>query len=130
MSLDFLSGLLLSLTALAVVGYIIIALVGGQGRDLTTFRHDVSDALKRVVATDAKPINDHLIGAAGDVVAHSKDPARPMRVRVNFELWSARLASTQGDPPAIGTSVKVAAVDGQDLVVEVNADATSGMAGG
>ena len=123
MDLDFLSGLLLALVAFAILGYLIVALMDTGDRDLNKRRHDLWGALTKMVASDAKPINDHLIGATGKVIAHSDDTARPMRVRINAELWPARSSSAHSNPPAVGVSIKVAAVDGPVLVVEASTDA-------
>ena len=123
MDLDFLSGLLLTLVTLAIVGYLIVAIVGSRDRDSKKLRHGVSVTLKKITANDSKPINDHLIGATGRVIGHSDDTARPIRVRINLELWPARLSSTQVTSPAIDASVTVIAVDGPVLVVEATTDA-------
>lgn len=125
MNLDFLSGLLLTVAALVILVYLVTAIVDSGDRDLKKLQENVSDAWKRTVASDTKPVNDHLIGATGKVIMRSDDTARPMRVRINLELWPARLSSTEGDSLAVDTSVKVTAVDGPILIVEADSDATA-----
>ena len=47
-------------------------------------------ALKRQREREAKPVNEHLIGMAGEVIANTDDDDRPMKVRLGIELWPAR----------------------------------------
>jgi membrane protein implicated in regulation of membrane protease activity len=130
MSLDFLSGLLLTTVVLAMIAYIVKELAADRAGDLKKAQRFLSDTLTKYVGNEAKPVNDHLIGSIGKVVAHSDVRARPMRVRLGLEFWSARTDRTEGRPLPVGASVKVTAVDGPILVVESTSDATAGPAVG
>lgn len=121
--MEFLSGLLLTIATLAILAYIVAAIVGSRDRNLKKVGHDLSDALTKYVGSEGKPVNQHMIGATGNVIAHSDDEARPLRVRINLEFWPARPSSADGGSLAVGSSVKVTAVDGPVLVVESDADA-------
>ncbi len=123
MILEFLIGLAMLTVALAALGYIIWGLIGFQVGDLASIRRNLAKAFDRFSLSEAKPVNEHLIGSIGKVVAHFGDSDRPMRVRLNLESWPARLNSTAGSHVAVGTLVKVIEVDGPILVVEASDDA-------
>jgi membrane protein implicated in regulation of membrane protease activity len=118
MNLDFLSGLLLTAAALAVLVFLfketVVERISGQKKA----QRYLGDALAKVLGGEAKPVNAHMIGAIGEVIESSGDSARPMRVRVGTERWPARLVSTEDIRLAVGTAIKVIAIDGAVLVVE------------
>jgi len=120
MTLNFLSGLLLTTAVLAIAAYVIKEMVVDRLGDVKNIRTYFSGILERYLRSEAKPVNDHLIGSIGKVVAHSDDSARPMKVRLGMELWPARLNST--GQLGVDTVVKVAAVDGPVLVVEARVE--------
>lgn len=123
--MEFLSGLLLTLATLAILGYLVAGLIGSRDRDFKKVRHDLSGALTKYVGSEAKPINQHMVGSTGEVVAHSDEDSRPMRVRIGLEFWPARSKSAEESPLAVGTAVKVAAVDGPVLIVEASTNAAA-----
>jgi membrane protein implicated in regulation of membrane protease activity len=118
MNLDFLSGLLLTAAALAVLVFLlketVVERISGQKKA----QRYLGDALTKVLGGEAKPVNAHMIGAIGEVIESSGDSARPMRVRVSAERWPARLGSTEDIRLTVGTAIKVIAIDGAVLVVE------------
>jgi membrane-bound ClpP family serine protease len=111
MSLEFLSGLLLVLTVLGTAGYIVWELRG----DLRPGKSSNAGAAPR--KRDAKPVNEHLIGATGEVVALSDDDDRPMKVRLGRELWPARATPADDTPFPAGTRIEVTAVNGPIVLV-------------
>lgn len=117
MDLDFLSGLLLTLAVVAILVYLIRALLPGGFGELRKVPHNVGDTLTRYVGSQTKPVNAHLVGAVGTVVAHSGEPTRPMKIRLGLELWPARLSSGAEDPLPLGTRVGVVSVDGPVMIV-------------
>lgn len=117
MNLDFLSGLLLATAGLAVVVLLIKELVSEGAPGQKRARRYLAEVSTRLLGGKARPINDHLLGSLGTVIAHSSDGARPLRVRLGSELWPARLGSSEEGRLPIGSAVKVAAVDGAVLVV-------------
>lgn len=117
MNLDFLSGLLLTAVTLAVLVFLIKEIVGVRVSDQKKTRQYSVGGLGKLLGREAKPVNDHLIGSIGKVIAHSSDSARPMRVRLGLELWPARLDSTDEARLPVDASAKVTAVDGPVLVV-------------
>ena len=117
MSMDFLSGFLLTAVGLAVVIFLIKEAFGGRLSGRRGARRYLADVSARLSGAEAKPVNEHLIGLAGSVIAHSEDGARPMRVRLGAELWSARSDSTEKTRLPVGAPVEVVAVDGLVLVV-------------
>jgi membrane protein implicated in regulation of membrane protease activity len=118
MNLDFLSGLLLTAVALAVLVFLfketVVERISGQKKA----QRYLADALTKVLGGEAKPVNAHMIGAIGEVIESSGDGARPMRVRVSAERWPARLDSTENIRLPVGTAIKVVAIDGAVLIVK------------
>ena len=123
MNLDFLSGLLLTAVTLAVLVFLIketvVERISGQKKP----QQYLADALARVSGGEAKPVNEHMIGTIGEVIAHSGDSSRPLTVRVSTERWPARRDSTEETPLPVGAAVRVIAVYGAVLVVEAETDA-------
>jgi len=127
MDLERLSGLLLGIVALATVAYLAKEIIAIRVR--RQFRlSDLIDASRRVAravaghaGSEAKPVNDHLIGSPGKVIAHSDDEDRPMRVRVGIELWFARSNAPEHAQLPVGTPIIVTAVEGTILTVEASA---------
>lgn len=119
MSLEFLSGLLLVLIVLGTLGYMAKELLADlHPREARKQPSDPSSAQHK---REAKPVNEHLIGTLGEVVANSEDDERPMRVRLGSELWPARAAGA-GDPPfPVGTPIEVTAVQGPIVLVRLSA---------
>lgn len=117
MSLDFVSGLLLATVTLAALFFLIKEIVGERFPDHKKTQRYLADVSAKLFGAEAKPVNEHLIGSTGKVIAHSDDSGRPLRVRLGPELWAARLESTEGARLPVGTAVKVMAVDGAVLVV-------------
>lgn len=124
MDLEFLSGLLLTTVTLAILVYVVWQIVADRVGDLTKVRHSLAGLLTTHLGSDAKPVNDHLIGSTGTVISHSDDSTRPMKVRLGPELWPARLNSAEQDPLPVDTPVEVTAFDGPVVVVEATSDAT------
>lgn len=122
MDLNFLSGLLLTAVALSILIFLIKETVGDRLAGHRKVRPYLADLFARLPGREAKPVTDDLIGSIGEVIAHSGDSARPMRVRLGLELWSAQLDSTEETPLPVGTAVKVTAVDGLVLVVVAGTD--------
>jgi membrane protein implicated in regulation of membrane protease activity len=120
MTLDFLSGLLLAAVAIAVLVYAITQIIGDRV-DLTGQKTRVSSAIAQHLANDAKPVNDHLIGEEGKVIARSDGDVHPMKVRLALEIWPARRTSPDAAALPVDTPVRVVAVDGDALVVEPEA---------
>ena len=124
MSLDYLSGLLLMGVVLATVVYLVKEMLADRVGDVKKLQRNLADTFARHVASETKPVNAHLIGALGKVVANSGEAGRPMRVRLGTELWSARSNSAEGGSLVIGTPIKVVAVEGTILDVEEAIDAS------
>lgn len=122
MTLDFLSGLLLTTATIAIVLFVIKEVVGDRRSGTKKSRQPLAPALTRMSGSKAKPVNAHLIGSVGKVISHSGDSARPMRVRLGPELWPARLDSTEAAALPVGTAAEVVAVDGAVLVVVAGSD--------
>ena len=122
MNLDFLSGLALTTVMLATLAYLIKEIVGDRVGNLKNIRHYLAEAFAKYVSSEAKPVNNHLIGLIGKVIAHSSDSAHPLSVRLNLEFWPARLISAEDSLVAVGASVKVISVEGTILVVEASDD--------
>jgi len=118
MSLDFVSGLLLAMLTLAVLAYAAKQLLGDYFIRLEKPKEQVAEALAKHLGGEAKPVNDHLIGSTGKVIAISDDSTAPMRVRLALEIWPARLASAKTTQLSVGTAIKVTYVDGPVLIVE------------
>ena len=118
MSFEFISGLALVVVTLGVLIYIVKEFFDIRLGDLRRVRQRVVQAYSTASPREAKPVNSHLIGVIGQVVGHSGDSDRPMRVRLNFESWPARPGPTAVALPAVGSSVEVTEVDGAVLVVE------------
>jgi membrane protein implicated in regulation of membrane protease activity len=124
MNFERLSGLLLGIVALATVAYLAKEIIAMRmTRPLRV--GDLAEACKRAAravaahaGADAKPVNDHLIGEHGKVVAHAADEARPMRVRVGIERWAARSSTPDQGPIPIDAPIEVTAVEGSILIVE------------
>ncbi len=125
MNLEFLSGLALTVVALVALAYLIKEIVGDRIGDLRNVRRYVREASEKYVSSEAKPVNSHLVGSIGKVMAHTDDGARPMNVRLNLEFWPARMKSTADCLAPVGTSVNVVEVDGPVLVVEASNQAQS-----
>jgi membrane protein implicated in regulation of membrane protease activity len=125
MNLEFLSGLLLGIAALAAVAYIAKETIAVRLRRRIRI-DDLVQACRRLVRGfavhgDAKPVNAQLIASLGKVVAHTADEARPMRVRVGLELWPARSHAPEPARLPVGTPIKVTGVAGPILIVESSA---------
>ncbi len=123
MNLDFLSGLLLTAVVLAIVYFVARELLGDERSGNRNARQFFTHALERLSGGDTKPVNEHLIGSVGQVISHSTDVERPMRVRLGAESWPARLNSAEENPVPVGNAVEVVAVDGAILVVGTDGDA-------
>ena len=123
MSLEFLSGLALVIVAVCVLAYIVKEFFDIRVSELKNVRRYLAEAFEKHASREAKPANSHLIGVIGKVTAYSGDRDRPMRVRVNFESWPARLSSTGNNLAPVGASVKVTEVDGPVLIVQAIDDA-------
>ena len=117
MNLDFLSGLLLTAAVLATAGFVVKELLDSRPFGEKKIRPRLSHFLEMLSGKKSEPVNNRLIGSIGEVIAHSGDSARPMMVRVHPELWPARQNSTTEAVLPVGTTVKIAAVDGPVLVV-------------
>ena len=118
MSFEFLSGLALVLVTLGLLVYIVKEFFDIRVGDLKGVGQRIAAVSETASTREAKPVNSHLIGVIGQVTGHSGDSDRPMRVRLNLESWPARLGSAAVGLPAVGSSVRVADVDGAVLVVE------------
>jgi membrane protein implicated in regulation of membrane protease activity len=114
-SLEFLSGLLLVLALLGALVYILKELLSGSRLDLSAV--NLSDVLARQRQAAPKPINEHLIGMVGEVVRHTDDNERPMKVRLGSELWPALPESTAAGLPPVGARISVTTVDGPIVIV-------------
>lgn len=115
MSLNFIVGLLLVLAVLAVLVFILKELLSDWRPTM-----NLSDALGRqrqTGATEAKPVNAHMIGMTGEVVGNSEDDERPMKVRISSELWPARGETAEAHRLPVGTHIAVTAVDGPVVTV-------------
>lgn len=121
MSLNFLSGFLLTVALLAILGYAVKEVLADRVGDFGQMWHRLRSAAAHHAGSEAKPVNDHLIGLPGTVVAHSDDVTRPMRVRLSHEFWPARSDATAQNQLPVGTPIKVIAVDGLTVVVETDA---------
>lgn len=122
MDLERLSGLLLGIVALAAVAYFAKELIAIRVRRRIRIG-DLAEAGKRALRAvaahgDAKPANDRLMAGHGKVVAHSANAARPMRVRVAGELWSARSRPPAQAQLPVGTPIEVKGIEGSILIVE------------
>jgi membrane protein implicated in regulation of membrane protease activity len=117
MSLDVLSGLLLVSVTVAAFALIVKELAGPRLGDLGKLLRQAAHALAKHAESEPKPVNSHLIGATGEVVGHSDDAARPMRIRLGMEGWPARLESADRAPLPIGARVEVTAFDGPVAIV-------------
>ncbi len=130
MSLEFLSGLALIIVTLGAVSFAIKEFFDIEAGDLKNLGRSLAGSIeKKRESREAKPINSHLIGLIGTVTAHSGDSDRPMRVRLNLESWPARLISSAAGLAPVGSSVKVAEVDGAVLIVEAHDSADSAVPG-
>jgi hypothetical protein len=151
MSLNFLSGLLLVVVALGAVAYVVYELFGDRLRERWNEREGRNDEtagatpragtgaavglarslarlIEKHVGADAKPVNTHLVGAVGKVIAHSDNDERPMRVRLGIELWPARSAAAseaQARLP-LGTAVEVRRVEGPVVLVTAREESPQG----
>lgn len=110
MSLDFLSGLLLTGVALFIVGFLLKEIFGERAA-----RFFSSGSRK-----PAKSVNEHLIGAVAKVVDNTKRDDGLIKVRVGIERWSAKLHSTDDRSLPVGAEVRITAVTGLVLEVEEN----------
>jgi len=115
MSLEFLSGLLLALTVLGLLGFIAKELFWDAPPEDPSA--EPRDTAVRRRKREAKPVNEHLVGASGEVVASSDDEERPMKVRLGLELWPARAASSHEIRFPVGTQIEVTAVQGPVVIV-------------
>ncbi|MDH3420723.1 MAG: NfeD family protein [Gammaproteobacteria bacterium] len=122
MNLDFLSGLLLITVTLAIVFFVAKEIFGDRRAGDRQAQRHWAHALEWFSGSETKPVNEHLIGSAGEVISHSGDSARPMRVRLGFETWPARPGSTEDNPLPVGSAVEVIEVDGAVLVVVAGSD--------
>jgi len=116
-SLNFLSGFLLTAVVIAILAYMAKEMFGGRVADKSKSQPRAAGVLSRLGANESKPVNEHLIGAAAKVIAQTGDDARPIRVRVGAEHWPARFASGEAGLLPEGAAVTVTAVDGAVLVV-------------
>lgn len=123
MTLEFLSGLLLVLIVLGTLGYMAKELLA----DLRPRQAKENPSSPRPTQRrrESKPVNEHLIGTTGEVVANSDDDERPMRVRLGSELWPARSGAAGDSPLPVGTPIEVTAVQGPILVVRPSEPAIS-----
>lgn len=108
MRLEFISGLLLVLALLGALVYILKELLSGTRLNLPSV--NLSDALARQRSAEPEPINRHLIGMNGEVVRHTEDSERPMKVRLGSELWPALPESTAAGVPPVGSAIVVTGV--------------------
>lgn len=120
MNLEFLSGLLLVSALLATLGYIVKEVCSDfrPGKLSNSLRGAFTGPRKH----EAKPVNEHLIGAIGKVVANSDDDDRPMKVRLGLELWPARTDSARESRFPVGTCIEVTTVR-EPLVIVRQKDA-------
>lgn len=121
MNLNFLSGFLLAIVALAVLVYLIKEVFGERISGRNKAKGQLAGVFDTLSGGEAKPVNNHLIGTTGKVVEHSDDGSRPMTVDLSPELWPARHDSPDEAQLPIGTAIKVTAVDGPVVVVAVDA---------
>lgn len=131
MVLDLLSGLLLTVVVIGAIAYVVREMLSDRAPDLGKAKQGLADAVSKYAGGDAKPVNEHLIGSTGQVVALTGDADRPMSVRLGLELWPARLREAGASPLPVGASVRVASVEGPMVVVDAdggaNADAEAGV---
>lgn len=107
MSLDLLTGLLLTAVLLLGIGYVVKELAGDA----------LAGFFSAHTAPESEDPNKRLIGEVGEVVGAGADGG--MRVRVGIERWHARLESGgDEDTLPVGTEVRVAGVEGSALRVE------------
>jgi membrane protein implicated in regulation of membrane protease activity len=130
MSLDFLSGLLLTTVVAATVVYVIKELIGGRSAEQKKTRNVLASAMELMPRGEAEPVNEHLVGSIGKVISHSSDSDRPMRVRLGRESWPARLQATDGAALPVGAAVEVVAVDGAVVAVRASDDVAGAPSGG
>ena len=130
MNLNFLSGLLLITVVIATVIFLIRELISDRSAEHEKVRNPLARALELLSGSEAKPVNENLIGSVGKVISHSSDSARPMRVRLGPESWPARLRSTEQDTLPVGDAVEVVAVDGAVVVVKASGEPVEAPNGG
>ncbi|HUF71589.1 MAG TPA: NfeD family protein [Gammaproteobacteria bacterium] len=119
MSLEFLSGLLLVLTVLGTLAYMAREILTDlRPRKLPS--NPSASAATQQRGSDAKPVNEHLIGMIGEVVSNSDDDERPMKARLGSELWPARTDSPDETSFPVGTQIEVTAVRGPIVVVRLS----------
>ena len=106
--MDLLSGLLL----VAVIAWILYIVA----RELLDER--INQATSRYFRSASNPVEENLIGTAGEVIENTTGNGDQFRVRIGMELWSAKLMSTTNSSVQIGTRVKVIAINGMVLDVE------------
>lgn len=126
MNLQLFSGLLLVLAVLGVLGYIAKELFPDfrPGKLSMSLWVALAEHLKQ----EAKPVNEHLIGRIGEVIANSENDDRPMRVRLGPELWPARADSPRQSRFPVGTCIEVTAVH-EPLVIVRPKDAPASPSG-
>jgi membrane protein implicated in regulation of membrane protease activity len=113
--LDIITGLLLLGVVLALL-YVVTRVL--------LWRH-VTALFSRVAADENKPVNSHLVGTTGQLLAAGDGlPEGRVRVRIGMERWDAIWSGDAPDAPAPGSDVRVVAIDGMTLLV-VPADSES-----
>lgn len=76
----------------------------------------IGPLFSRVAADENKPVNAHLVGASGQLVAAGAGvPEGRLRVRIGMERWDATWSGDAPDTQAPGTQVRVVAVDGMTV---------------
>lgn len=118
--LELISGLLLTLVVVGGIVYVVREMLSDRGPEIEKARQGLADTLSKYASNDAKPVNEHLIGTTGKVVSLTGDDARPMKVRLGPELWSARMRDAGDDPLPVGAEITVTAVEGAVVVVEAS----------
>jgi membrane protein implicated in regulation of membrane protease activity len=106
--LDVITGLLLLIVVAALL-YVIIRVL--------LWRH-IAALFSRVAADENKPVNSHLIGTTGQLLAVvDGSPDSRIRVRIGMERWDAIWSGDVPDALAVGSEVRIVAVDGMTLLV-------------
>ncbi len=114
--LDIITGVLLLGVVLALL-YVVTRVL--------LWRH-ITALFSRVAADENKPVNSHLVGTTGQLLATGDgSPDSRIRVRIGMERWDAIWSGDAPDAPATGSDIRVVAVDGMTLlVVPADSDAS------
>lgn len=119
--MDFISGLILTVVALGSVVYVVKELLSDRIDRFEKTPRDLARKVTEHLTSEAKPANDHLIGATGKVIGHSDASERPLRVRIGSEFWPAKPDDTvAASQLPIGATVEVREVDGSVVVVSAS----------